>query len=310
MASVSKETTQLVANGYAIQYPSTMHGQSIGTATKNGVLYTVKQANKNTTNRNESALYQCDAVKQSRLLHFCTVLNASIGGYVARFIDFFETEDSYFLITEYAGNMTLAAFHRRAQQHIAKGHFTRSEYKKVVKFIAWQICVTLKWLHAMSISHLTLSLESIMVRDEAFILQPDGSVHLNRAVNIKVHAFENAIRYVEQSSPDFLAAQKEDVWQFGCLLFELYSHQSLYQTKKDSGFIAVSLGKLDEFAKMNNLGSHFSAPAFRVLLGALQCDERNRSSVDQMLRSPFFAAYYRAYGARIQRQIAAAQQAN
>ena len=72
------------------------------------------------------------------MLQYLTVKNKPIGSYIAKFIDFFEDEDNYYLVTEYGG-INLSNFSEMAHEYIKDGRLSLKEWKKIVRFIAWYV---------------------------------------------------------------------------------------------------------------------------------------------------------------------------
>ena len=81
------------------------------------------------------------------MLKHLTVDNKPPGGYISRFVDFFESSTHFYLITEHQPGPTLKDFIREAHVYLADGRLTQNEYAKVVKFILWQLVATVKWMH-------------------------------------------------------------------------------------------------------------------------------------------------------------------
>ena len=86
-------------------------------------------------------------IKESMILKYLTKDNHPNGGYIAKFVDFFESKTDYYLVMEYVGCKNLAQFVKQAHIYIKRKKLKLSAYKKVVKFIFWQISNIIHWMH-------------------------------------------------------------------------------------------------------------------------------------------------------------------
>lgn len=87
-------------------------------------------------------------VKEALILNLLTVENKPTGNYIGKYIDFFEDDTSYYLVMEYiSGNINLKDFVYAAHKYIKKGKLKLKEYQKTIKYLIWQLSVTLRWLH-------------------------------------------------------------------------------------------------------------------------------------------------------------------
>ena len=81
------------------------------------------------------------ATQEALILHHLTVANDATADYIVKYIDFFEIDGSYFLVTEYAGDSTLNEFVEMAFKYIDEGKLNVKEYRRIVKYLFWQISV-------------------------------------------------------------------------------------------------------------------------------------------------------------------------
>ena len=87
-------------------------------------------------------------VKEAMILNLLTVENKVSGNYINKYIDFFESSTHYYLIMEYIpGNINLKDFVYGAHKYIKNGKLSQKEYHKTIKYLMWQLAVTLRWLH-------------------------------------------------------------------------------------------------------------------------------------------------------------------
>ena len=101
-----------------------------------------------------------DILSESLLLYRSTVTSKCPGGYICQFIECFHSDTDYFLVMEYiASRTTLREFVEKAHEYITKGLLDKKEWIRIVKFISWQLVVTLHYLHnTMKIAHLDLTM--------------------------------------------------------------------------------------------------------------------------------------------------------
>ena len=81
------------------------------------------------------------STQEALILHHLTVGNEATADYIVKYIDFFEIDGSYFLVTECAGDSTLNEFVEMAFKYIEEGKLNVKEYRRIVKYLFWQISV-------------------------------------------------------------------------------------------------------------------------------------------------------------------------
>lgn len=87
-------------------------------------------------------------LKERDILQYLTIDNIPTCDYIARYIDFFQSEEDYYLVTEsIRSGITLQAFIEKAHQFIKIGKLKCKEYQKIIKYIFWQLCAVMHWLH-------------------------------------------------------------------------------------------------------------------------------------------------------------------
>eukprot|EP01084_Bolivina_argentea_P101903 182631_1 len=104
-------------------------------------------------------------IKESLILKYLTVDHKPIGDYITTFIQFFQSDTDYFLVMEYIDTeMNLKQFISRASQYIQQGKLALVNYHKIIKYLLWQLFVTIQYLHdSMNCCHLDIHAENIMV---------------------------------------------------------------------------------------------------------------------------------------------------
>eukprot|EP01084_Bolivina_argentea_P025628 47665_1 len=106
-------------------------------------------------------------LKEKEILKYLTVLNDDyiMNKYIVKYENFFESDDSYFLVVEYIKSETnLREFIDKCQEYINENKLRLEEYFSKIKYILFQIIITLNRLHSkMNCCHLELFMENIMV---------------------------------------------------------------------------------------------------------------------------------------------------
>eukprot|EP01083_Nonionella_stella_P007459 21567_1 len=221
-------------------------------------------------------------IKEALLLHHCTVANKPPAPAICQYIDFFYDTKYYYLVMEYAGNITLADWCDKAFEYINKGKLDIEHYKQMVQYIFWQITALIYWLHHdMNICHLAITMEQIMVENCDFIECENGKMKINDGIVIKLCDFGLAeifssecsgivgkmamktfecnkhcgSHHSQHSAPQLFElslynAQKADMWCCGMLLYRLTfnKYPFMFQNAKyDAGFRAIESQVLKVF---------------------------------------------------------------
>eukprot|EP01083_Nonionella_stella_P053782 142135_1 len=89
-----------------------------------------------------------NCIQEAEILKYLTLDHTPIGNYIVQYIDWFESEDDYYLVMEYVASETnIRQFISRAKQRITNGTLSTKQYRKMVKCLLWQLFVTVQWLH-------------------------------------------------------------------------------------------------------------------------------------------------------------------
>jgi len=197
---------------------------------------------------------QKDLRKETRLLKLLTQHNEPRGGYIAAFVDFFESSTHFYLATEFVSGPTLRQFAREARGYVDQGRLTQRQYAKVVKYVLWQLIVTVRWLHQIQhCAHLAISAETILLANARFEIADDGSVHIPLDISIKITEFGSAEMFnvanladanhfdcdklvdnpapyqcPEQIIDGVFDAKAADLWAVGHVLFEALTGCELF----------------------------------------------------------------------------------
>ena len=87
-------------------------------------------------------------IKEALILQILTIHNCPIGNYIIKYIDFFESDSNYYLVMEYIeSEMNLKQFINKAHQYINNGKLSIKSYQTSIKYLLWQLFVTITWLH-------------------------------------------------------------------------------------------------------------------------------------------------------------------
>lgn len=173
-----------------------------------------------------------------------SVANTPIGSYIAKFIEFFEDDDYFYLVMEYVSDMNLRDFILRAHKYIRSKQLKIKEWRKICKYLFWQLCVTMYWMHNdLNCCHLDLCLENIMIENGNFIACDNGKIKIDNRVSIKLCDFGRAEVFSKDSdfnidkysiigdtfhlqSPQVndeldYNAKASDIWSLGIILYTM-----------------------------------------------------------------------------------------
>ena len=281
-----------------------------------------------------------DIVKEMILMYHITVDNTPLGHYISQFIHFFESDSDYYLVTEYAGKYNLEQFSRRAHKYLKEKKLSLKEWKKIVRFIFWQISVTLYWLHLdLGICHLDLRLENILLKNAKFIQDKNGNVTISQNITIKLTDFGVAEIFKPELnehetfkccknhygsqykapqvfdnnlSSNIYDARKADIFELGIILFKLSCGYDLYKTANinDNGYLALIHRKIPYFIDENNLSLYFNWKILSILDGLLRFNEIDRYDIYQVIQTQYLQIYYSKYKTKIESKSAKQKKIN
>ena len=66
---------------------------------------------------------------------------------MTRFVDFYESDSHYYLVTSWVDGLNLSDFAHKAHALIEEGKMSHKDWFKTVKYIMWQLTATIRWLH-------------------------------------------------------------------------------------------------------------------------------------------------------------------
>jgi len=278
-----------------------------------------------------------DILKESVILNVLTIANRPPADYIAKFIEFFEDENAFYLVMEYCGNTNLLQFTERAHQYIKQKKLSLKEYQKMVKYLFWQISVMINWLHSsMNCCHLDLCMENIIVKNGNFIKNEDGTVSINPKICIKIADFGCAEIFNPGKYDNFKCgkctltgsyqycapqvyeniiydARKADIYQLGVILYHMSVGIPIYKYQDssiDAGFLCIQHNNIELFLKMQKLLHFVNKKLIKLLNGMLNTNEKQRVNSFQILTHEWFQVYYKKYKNRLEKTIKAQKEAN
>jgi len=274
-----------------------------------------------------------DVVREAAITKHCTLDIRASDRHILKFIDFFETQSEYFLVTEWDENLvSTKTFVDRAHVLMAEGLLRRKNYTKTVKYLLWQLLATLQWLHeAIGCCHLKLGVETVMLSDADFLAQPDGSYTVSDKITIKLSDFALAEMFDGDSFKCFkngplsphvcpemfhgaiYDARKADVFSVGHILYycwmgaTLYDADEMWDTPR-GGWAALQRDALREHLEAMKSGgsmrAYFKKHSFEVLRRLLTYDEEKRPCTGEVMECEWFRFYLRTNGKKLKRKIA------
>merc|ERR1712228_281414 len=257
-------------------------------------------------------------------------VNRPIYDYIVQFINFFESNDAFYLVMEKAGNINLAQFNEKAHALIADGRMEIKHWKKIVKFIFWQIIVIIHWLHhGMQCCHLDLNLSNIMLLNADFIENKENGMYtINPNIKIKLCDFGLAEMF-ESKQKTFSDYDEDDEYaqnDFKCDEHEIVDtenfccprmlHEETYDARKSDiwslGIIlyVLSLGLEPsintESYQMNSNFYHrrnyVTQKMINLMRNMLNVDEGQRLDSQKVIESEWLSMYYKKYKHEIQKK--------
>jgi len=111
-------------------------------------------------------------ITEASILKYLTYDNQMTADYLVRYVDFFQDEYNYYLVMEYIDGITLSEFIKISHKHIKHKLMDLKYFKKIVKYLSWQLASITHYLHSMKVAHLELSdFDNIMIVNGDFIVQ-------------------------------------------------------------------------------------------------------------------------------------------
>eukprot|EP00484_Ammonia_sp_Unknown_P018903 CAMPEP_0197025070 /NCGR_PEP_ID=MMETSP1384-20130603/5502_1 /TAXON_ID=29189 /ORGANISM="Ammonia sp." /LENGTH=304 /DNA_ID=CAMNT_0042453557 /DNA_START=74 /DNA_END=985 /DNA_ORIENTATION=+ len=228
---------------------------------------TIKRASKNCTKiHNEACVLRQLTISED------DNNQTSVANYIAAYVDFFESSHDCYLVTQFVETgMTLREFVRQCHDYIKHHKLPFSEFVKSVKFLLWQLCVTVEWMHSVKkVSHSDLNAENVMIENVKFRPLRNGQVSIDRQISIKLCEFGAASQLHANDSG------YADNWSLGELLLECLTNQRLCSLLDTPNVHDACLPLLRDvgtwyvFLKANNLQQYVSSKACSLLSQLLQ----------------------------------------
>ena len=77
-------------------------------------------------------------MKEAGILRYLTMRNDVVGQYVVQFVDFFKTDNAYFLVMEYIDNsMSLTEYIEKMHRLLREKVVSKKRHLKIIKYIFW-----------------------------------------------------------------------------------------------------------------------------------------------------------------------------
>eukprot|EP01084_Bolivina_argentea_P211071 359101_1 len=294
----------------------------------------------------ENGTYFCvskNICKEASVLKYLTVDNQCIGDYIVKYVNFFHSETDYYLVMEYIESETnLKQFISQAQKHIINGKLSMKEYSKMMKYLLWQLFVTIYWCHElMNCCHLDICMENIMLQHASFIeSDTKDEIHINPKISIKLTDWGVAeCFYSDQTTNDIrnktnifrcekqglsifnegyfapnvfngyiYNAQLADNWSLGMIMFQCLTvgkqlYSALNMYKESSGYLALFHNKLAHYLSANNMLHYFNVNSFKILNSLLNVHEEKRLKGIDILKNDWFKLYFKRYKKQIVQKI-------
>eukprot|EP01084_Bolivina_argentea_P312939 541832_1 len=87
-------------------------------------------------------------IKEAIILKHLTVDNHCIGNHIVEYIEMFESDTDYYLVMEYIqSEMNLKQFIAKANEYKNDNKLKLKHYQKIMKYLYWQLIVTINWMH-------------------------------------------------------------------------------------------------------------------------------------------------------------------
>jgi len=264
-----------------------------------------------------------DVVKEAMLLNHLTV-NHGVRG-VVEFVDFFESESHFYIVTRYVQGLTLKELTLRARELIRDGRLCQTQWLRTVKSLIWQLTVTLRTLHDVyRCCHLDVCADNVMVSGVDFVEMDDCTVRIaDESMEVVLIDFGVAELFRDDSfrcikggltvdngpyvapkvfDNDIYDPRKADLWSLGMIFFECVSFERLYLAEDiwdepQNGYAALKSGKLRGWLRVNQLRRVFGGKcAVSLLDSLLRFDEEDRADAQTVMSSAWFEDEFRCYG--------------
>ena len=195
--------------------------------------------------------------------------------FVIKLIDWFEESGKINIILEYIPEGNL---------------FKLMNLKKLeeteIKYIFWQVCQVLKYLHSENILMRDLKPENILINSKLQIKLCDFGWACN-SLNSS-HCNEKAGTYAYMSPESLMGSRQEfssDCWSVGILLYELYFNKEPYEGKSCREQLKLIKEKNINFTK------EIDKRAKNIIIGLLQSNSNKRLTINELLNSSFLSEF-------------------
>jgi len=218
------------------------------------------------------------ARKEAEIVKYLSYENVIAGDCILTFCDSFESDTlcSFSMVVEHIDGISLQHFIQKAHQYMREGRLSKAVFQKKIKYIIWQICTTLLWMHSVyHCCHFNLSAKAVMLKNAKFIESDDGTVSISSGIWVKLVDFCKAEVFGGDSflchkkglalhlpscntkRDVFHDARTCDTWSVGMILFHCLVGETLYS--QDDIELPPNIGMddalIDGYIRLNSGGN-------------------------------------------------------
>eukprot|EP01084_Bolivina_argentea_P208276 355170_1 len=227
---------------------------------------------------------------------------------LAQYASFFSDQWNYFLVTHYAGPMSLFDFVDQCHKYIKKGILSIKEWQSFCKNALKQMVSVLDWLHnTMDTCHLDISLENFVI-DNVFVTEEGNQIVF--CTDFEIRLIDFGLAQVFTESKDFMStkfvgkklymapevyskkapfdARLADCWSVAVSFFMMVTGLKPFDkpSMSDGIFEKIMSGKLSGL--MGEWGlSEYSTPNMLNLMNCLFQVEKYRANIKDVHMHPY-----------------------
>eukprot|EP01083_Nonionella_stella_P085123 235880_1 len=249
-----------------------------------------------------------NAVQEATTLRHLTVDHSPILNSIPCFLELHESPTSYYLVNEFAGDLTLNEFVHMGHQHMTHKRLSSKKWKRVIKLIFWQIALNVHWLHhEMKCCHLALTPNNVMLSGELFkVNRLTGWVEIDLTkIRAKLVNFEGSKSFakVKMDGDDpidiawyedcHVAARKSDVWQLGAMLY--FMATGIPALRSQNTNCDHSNQSIYELLCSHHKEECCDTKMVHLLNGMMHVRESERYDIEKVVQDKWLKTYYPCY---------------